>query len=89
MTNSRRSRAGRIGAYMTHAHHDSRELTAPARKAAAGKLEKQWTAEIDPEGVLDPEELARRLRFRYKAHMTQLAHKSVAARRRAKDDRRG
>ncbi|MGH9151554.1 MAG: hypothetical protein ACRD03_03900 [Acidimicrobiales bacterium] len=52
--------------------------TAPARKAAVERFERQ----VDPEGVLDPTERALRAEQAKKAHMTRLALKSAQARRR-------
>lgn len=71
---------GRIGAHVVHATHDSREITAPARRAFLDKFEKQ----VDPDGVLDPQERAKRAHHAMKAHMSQLALRSAAARRRGR-----
>lgn len=56
---------------------DRSERTAPARKAAMDRFEKS----VDPDGLLDPEERARRATSARKAHFTQLAYRSARARR--------
>jgi hypothetical protein len=68
------ARRGRIGAHVTHSRHDSRELAARAREAFLTKLE----IEVDPDGVLTPEERRRRAEHARKAH---LARASLAAAR--------
>lgn len=73
------SRRGRIGAHVTHSRHDPRELTAPAREALLAKYER----EVDPEGILDPEERRRRATHARKAHMARIARLSVIARSKA------
>jgi hypothetical protein len=54
----RASRAlrGRIGAHRLHATHDPRETTKAARLAFWSSFER----EVDPDGLLEPEERARR-----------------------------
>lgn len=79
-TRSERILMGRIGAYVAHSRHDSRELTAAARQAFWSKFER----DVDPEAVLDPAERARRADLARKAHFTRLALASVKARRRKK-----
>ena len=69
---------GRIGAFTTHARHDSREITAPAREAFLSKFEK----EVDPDSVLDAEERSRRADYARRAHFARLARLSAVARRR-------
>jgi len=51
--------------------------TAAARKAFADRFERQ----VDPDGVLDPDERARRAESARKAFFTRLALKSAQARR--------
>ncbi len=51
-----RSLLGRIGAYTTHSRHSGHEMTRAAREAFASKFE----LEVDPDGVLEPAERARR-----------------------------
>lgn len=71
------ARRGRIGALRLHATHDSREVTAPARKAFLARFER----EVDPDGVLTVEERLRRAEFARRAHFTRLAHASAKSRR--------
>lgn len=73
-----RALRGRVGAYSLHASHDSREITAPARKAFLAGFEDQ----VDPERTLPPGERARRADMARKAHFARLAYLSAKARRR-------
>ncbi len=68
---------GRIGAYRLHALNDSREVTKPARAAFLARFE----AEVDPDGVLAPEERQRRAQHARRAYFQQLALKSSRVRR--------
>ncbi|AYF78010.1 hypothetical protein D7D52_34050 [Nocardia yunnanensis] len=69
----------RIAAHASWAKTDDRAArTAKARKAMESKFEKQ----VDPGGVLPPDERARRAEHARKAHYTRLALKSAQARRR-------
>jgi hypothetical protein len=68
---------GRIGAHVTHSRHDARELTAPARQAFLSRFAQQ----VDPDGVLAPEERGRRAAHALKAHMARLTLASARARR--------
>jgi len=71
---------GRIAASERWAHTDDRAAaTAPAR---AG-LDARFAAEVDPDGVLDPAELARRVKSKRTAHFARLARLSAASRRKA------
>lgn len=81
MVTSERSQIGRLGAHALHSSYDSRELTAPARAAFLAKFEFQ----VDPEGVLPPEERARRAAHARKAHFARLALRSAQARRRRRE----
>lgn len=56
---------------------DPQARTAPARDRFAKRFEN----EVDPDGVLSPEERARRAESARKAYFAQLAYKSAAARR--------
>lgn len=71
---------GRIGAHTLHGRYDSRQLTSPARAAFLGR----FALEADPDGVLHPEERARRAHHLRKAYFAKLALKSAQARRRRK-----
>ena len=78
MTHSEKVLIGRLGAYVLHSRYDSRELTKSARAAFDSKFER----EVDPAGLLPPEERARRAAMARKAHYTRLALLSAQARRR-------
>lgn len=71
---------GRIGAFVLHSRHDSGELTAPARAAFLSRFE----SEVDPDGLLSPEERARRAEYARKAYFARLARASAKARREKK-----
>jgi len=68
---------GRLGAHALHATHDPKETTEPARRAFLARFEKQ----VDPDGVLDPQERARRAEMAKRAHMLRLSMKSAKARK--------
>ncbi len=75
-----RSIAGRIGAHALHAQvADPTAHTAPARRAFLDR----FAREVDPEGVLPPEERARRAEHLRKAYFARLALASAKARRKA------
>ncbi len=78
-TREQRQAWGRIGAHTVHSLHDSREITAPARRAFLDKFEQQ----VDPDGTLDPQERAKRAEHAKRAHFQMLALKSAAARKKA------
>ncbi len=78
LTPTERSLRARIGAFSLHAAYDSRELTKPARRAFLARFE----AEVDPEGVLTPQERQRRAEMARRAHFARLALASARARRR-------
>jgi hypothetical protein len=70
----------RIAACTRWSHEpDRRAATAPAR---AG-LELRFVREVDPDGRLSPQELARRVKSARQAYFSRLALKSAQARRRA------
>jgi hypothetical protein len=81
VTSSERSLIGRIGAYTVHSRYDGHELTRPAREAFWSKFER----DVDPEGVLDAAERARRAEMARKAHFARLAYLSAKARRQRHD----
>jgi hypothetical protein len=76
LTPEQRTLRAQIGAHAMHASHDSREITAPARAAFRNSFERQ----VDPDGVLSPDERARRTAHALKSHMYALALKSAKAR---------
>jgi hypothetical protein len=59
---------------------DRTEATAPARAGLQAKFEKQ----VDPDGLLDPTERAKRAESARKAYYADLTRRSIAARRRRK-----
>ena len=78
---SERTLRARIGAHSLHAQRDSRETTAPGRKAAADKLNARLLAEIDPDSILPLDERARRLEHARRAYFCSLALKRTKKRR--------
>ena len=72
-----RALAGRIGGFARAARYNPEELTGAARRAFLDRFER----EVDPQGVLPPEERARRATAARKAYFARLALKSAAARR--------
>lgn len=77
LTPSERSLRARIAAHALHAGTDSTQLLQPAREAFLRKFE----LEVDPDGVLNPEERARRAEQAKKVYFLTLALKSAKARR--------
>jgi hypothetical protein len=67
----------RMAAHVLHAHiSDEAQHTAPARAAFLSRFER----EVDPDGVLDPKERARRAEHAKKAYFLKLALASRKAR---------
>lgn len=75
LTPSERSLRARMAAHALHAKGATN--TAPARKAFLERFER----EVDPDGVLDPQERARRAEHAKKAYFAKLALASSVARR--------
>jgi hypothetical protein len=71
-----RSLAGRIGALALHASGGT--TTQAARAAFLSRFER----EVDPNGLLDPDERARRADFAKRRYFAQLALASAKSRRR-------
>jgi hypothetical protein len=69
----------RLAAHVMHSRHDSKQVTAPARKAFL----ERFLSEVDPDGVLPLDERERRAHHAMRAHMGRLALKSAKARRRS------
>lgn len=69
LTPGQRSLHARAAAHALHAQRDSRELTAPARRA----FEDKFYREVDPENILPQEERIRRAEQAKKAYFTRLA----------------
>jgi hypothetical protein len=78
LTSDEAAKRGRIGAYVTHSRHDTRELTQNARTAFLSSFERQ----VDPDGVLPVAERLRRAEAAKRAHFSKLARLSAQARRR-------
>lgn len=76
---AQRSRLARLAAHERWAKEDRVAGTAAARRGFEARFEKL----VDPDGVLDPAERARRAESARRAHFIRLAEKSAAARRRA------
>lgn len=82
LTPAQRSLRARLAAHTLHSTRDPLEHTAPARKAFLDRFLEQ----VDPEGLLAPEERRRRAQSALKAHMTRLALASSRARRKGGGD---
>jgi len=74
---------GRIGGLIRSAHHDGREMTAKARAGFQSKLER----EVDPDGVLPPEERRRRADALRRAHLAMASLAAAMARQRSRKSR--
>ena len=70
----RRLRA-RLAAYSMHAAGKTNT------RAATAASEARWARQVDPDGVLSPDEREKRIRAAKKAHFTKLAYLSARARR--------
>jgi hypothetical protein len=68
----------RIAAYASHKRHDPRERMARARAAQFAQYER----EVDPDGVLAPDERRRRAEMAYREHLSRMALRSAQKRRR-------
>lgn len=77
LTQSERILRARAGGHAVQAAHDSREVTAPARRAFLASFEDQ----VDPERRLPEDERQRRAAHAMKSYMAVLALKSAQARR--------
>lgn len=75
----RRSRLARLAAHSRWATEDRTAGTAAARRG----FEERFVRLVDPDGVLDPAERARRAESARRAHFIRMAEKSAAARRKA------
>jgi hypothetical protein len=72
-----RSLRARLAAHSMHARHDAQETTTAAGAAFLARFE----AEVDPDGVLPPDERRRRAEHARRAYFTRLALASAKARR--------
>jgi len=59
----------RIGAFALHAKYDSRQIAARATRGFLARFER----EVDPDGLLSPEERTRRAEYARRSYMTALA----------------
>lgn len=82
LTPQERSLRAKIGAHALHAAHDPTETTSKARETFLSKFEHQ----VDPEGILSPEERKRRALHARKAYFARLALQSARARRQRKEE---
>ena len=81
MTPAERRLAGQQGAHKRWAYTDDRTAaTAPARAGLWAKFERQ----VDPDGLLAPEERAKRAESLWKAHFAAMARKSIQTRKKRK-----
>jgi hypothetical protein len=79
-----RSQVAKIAAHTRWSREADRSAaTAPARAGLEARFERQ----VDPDGVLPPDELARRAQSARRAHFQALALKSAQARRAKRDAR--
>lgn len=75
--NNDRILRARMAAYLLHAQvTDPAAHTAPARAAFLSRFER----EVDPDGILEPQERARRAELAKKAYFIKLARSSSKAR---------
>jgi hypothetical protein len=72
-----RSLRARLAAYALHAQRDPRETTANGRAAFLARFDR----EVDPRGLLEPDERRRRAEQARRAYFTRLALASAKARR--------
>lgn len=79
MTDPVAATRGRIGGNTLAARTDMRQVAARARAGFYRKFER----EVDPEGVLDPDERARRVQHAISAYYARLSLRAAEARRRA------
>jgi hypothetical protein len=82
LTPSERSTRARIAAYSRWANTDSKAASEAARRRQMDHFER----EVDPDGVLEPAERARRADRARSAHMQRLALASSKARRARRQD---
>jgi len=68
-----RRTAGRLGAHSTHARHDSRAITAAARRAS---YHDRFEKLVDPDLILEPAERAKRADHARRAWYLRLSERS-------------
>lgn len=69
LTPAQRSQRARIAALSRHSRTDGTEATSAAREAFLARFERQ----VDPDGLLDPQERARRAELAKREHFQRLA----------------
>lgn len=84
MTPAERKLRGRIGGLALASQRDPNEYTAKARASFLERFER----DVDPKGILSPEERQRRAQAARKAHFARLALKSAQSRRKGKGGQR-
>ena len=72
---------GKIGAHTLHSRQSSHETTRKAREAFLARFE----AEVDPDGILEPEERRRRAMHARRAYFARLALRSAQKRARRQE----
>jgi hypothetical protein len=81
---AQRTLHARLAAHALHASRDSRELTAPARKAFLDRFKAQVIEAAAKRGeVVSPEEIRRRAEHAKRSYFTKLALESSRARRKS------
>ena len=81
--NTDRTQIAKLAAHTRWAHEEDRSAaTRPAREGMQRKFERL----VDPDGVLPPDELEKRVDSARRAHFQRLALKSAQARRRKAGD---
>ena len=76
-TPEQRRLAARIGGLSLHLYGDSDAIAARARRG----LDEKFRHEVDPDGVLTPKQLAKKLKLARSLHFARLAKKSADTRR--------
>jgi methylmalonyl-CoA mutase cobalamin-binding subunit len=75
---------GRLGAFTQHSRYSAKESTRPARAAFLASLERQ----VDPLGVLDPDDRAARTAAALRVHMIRMSMASREIRKQRSAARR-
>jgi hypothetical protein len=76
VSRAERSLRARLAAYALHAQNDPRETTANGRAAFLARFDR----EVDPEGLLEPDERRRRAEQARRAYFARLSLAAVKAR---------
>ena len=81
MSDGERQTWGRVGGLRAWAKNDPEVLVGPAHRGFRARFER----EVDPDGILDPAERAKRADRARRAYMLTLAAKSAQTRRRKRE----